>query len=444
MKKLVTLLVAMVMVMAMGMTALADGEPIDVMNPMMAPTSVELEAGESATYNFASNFFGGKVLTVLGEGVAVTVDGVAATAVEGGVSITFAPSAMTMSVVITNNSTATQNYVVKILDAVGSFNNPDAIESMLNAGEYTVEIPASYAEYGPAVYFYTYVAEANGTLSFSVKSAGNMFDAPMNVDIEVQVAGSNDVVASSTLSENGVSGVLSVDVKKGNKVTIIVSECDEYDAGVPGATIVWNSSFVRLGSVEMPIFVEYANDMTSVEVPAGSETCYTISSYLYGQILTIEAAEGVTVTVNGGAVTAANGEYSIVLAGGPTASVVVTNAGTTDVELLAEINWPLGSESNPIRVNNASDLTSVEVEAGAEVYYSISSFLYGQVLTVEAAEGVEVSLNGTKLTAVDGEYVVVLTGGPSASLVVKNAGETAAELAANINWPLGSESTPSE
>ena len=197
-----------------------------------------------------------------------------------------------------------------------------------------------------------------------------------------------------------------------------------------------------MGSESNPIRVNDASDLTSVEVEAGAEVYYSISSFLYGQVLTVEAAEGVEVSLNGTKLTAVDGEYVVVLTGGPSASLVVKNAGETAAELAANINWPLGSESNPIVVENANQLTSVVVGAESEVYYAISSKLNDKVLTIVAAEGVTVTLNGKELEAKNGVYTAVLDAAPANKLVVKNVSKKAAELTASVEAPLGSEENP--
>ncbi|MBE6959113.1 MAG: hypothetical protein E7448_00095 [Ruminococcaceae bacterium] len=93
---------------------------------------------------------------------------------------------------------------------------------------------------------------------------------------------------------------------------------------------------------------------------------------------------------------------------------------------------PLGSMNNPIVVNSASELNSIDVPAGEQVYIAISSMLNGQVLTIVGDENTSVA---TRFGAVDGNngvFAADLNGVPSNMFVVTNNGTADATYAANI------------
>ena len=161
------------------------------------------------------------------------------------------------------------------------------------------------------------------------------------------------------------------------------------------------------GTEGNPIVITDAAELTSVTAPAGGETYYAINSMLNGMTLSIATTEGVTVTVNGTELVAENGLVTVTLTGAPMNKVVVKNEGEEAVELVAALEWPLGSEQNPIVINTAAELT--QVEAGK--YYAISSMLNTKFLVIDETAGT-VTLNGTALTAEGGKFVAELTGAP--------------------------------
>jgi hypothetical protein len=148
--------------------------------------------------------------------------------------------------------------------------------------------------------------------------------------------------------------------------------------------------------------------------------------------LTIAREDKVTVILNGEKLDYKDDTYYVELTGTPVNQLIVTYTGAEAIDMVAKIAYPEGSEGNPIVIDEAAELTSVKAEAGASTYYAINSMLNGNTLTVVAAEGLTVSLNGTALEAVDGLYTAELTGAPVNMLVVANAGETAIETVAAI------------
>ena len=162
------------------------------------------------------------------------------------------------------------------------------------------------------------------------------------------------------------------------------------------------------GSEGNPYVITEAGELTSVKAEAGETTYYAINSMLNGMTLTVVSAENVTVTVNGAELAAdENGLITVTLTGAPMNKLAVTNNGTEAVELVAALEWPLGSEQNPIVINTVAELTTVE----AGKYYAISAMLNGNFIVIEEAAGV-VTLNGTALVAEGGYYVAELTGAP--------------------------------
>ena len=102
-----------------------------------------------------------------------------------------------------------------------------------------------------------------------------------------------------------------------------------------------------------------------------------------------------------------------------------------------------GTETNPIQIENAADLTSVAVKANGQTWYAVSSLLNGMVLTIAGNENTTVTLNDVELTADEnGLFTAELTGTPANKLVVGNTGAADAEWVAAIEYAKGTEQNP--
>ena len=103
---------------------------------------------------------------------------------------------------------------------------------------------------------------------------------------------------------------------------------------------------------------------------------------------------------------------------------------------------PLGSANNPIVINNAHELSGIDVSANGVTYIAINSQLNGQILTIVGNANTTVTLNGTALQSTNGVFVAELTGVPTNALIVSNSGNQDASCVASITWPEGSVSNP--
>lgn len=135
--------------------------------------------------------------------------------------------------------------------------------------------------------------------------------------------------------------------------------------------------------------------------------------------------------------TGENGFVSVVLDSmRPTNQVIVSNAADTNVELVASLDYAPSTENNPYVVTMAEELTSAKVEAGAAVYYAVSSNLNGMTLTVTGDANTTVTVNGVELVADEnGVFTVSLTGSPVNQVIIANSGDEAAEYAVELAYP---------
>jgi len=128
--------------------------------------------------------------------------------------------------------------------------------------------------------------------------------------------------------------------------------------------------------------------------------------------------------------------FSVELTGVPANKVVVANTTEAAVELNASLEYPLGSEGNPIMVGNAADLSKIEVAAGSTTYIAINAMLNGNYLTIKGDSNTVVEVNGQAVTAKNGVFSVELTGAPMNRVVITNNGNAAATYDAAIGEPI--------
>ena len=367
-----------------------EGNPIAV--SAAGDYGVSAAAGESVYYAVNAQL-DGYTLTANVKGATVTVNG---KAVEG--ETVLAASAATIEVVVTAGKEAVEG-TISVTAAPGSATNPTVISA---AGDYGVTLAAGEAGY------YAVNASLDGyTLTTNVKGA--------------------------TVTVNGKEVKDSVVLEaKGATIEVVVTAGEKAD----GTLIIT----APVGSETNPIVINSASEMTGVEAKAGTSTYYAVSSDLNGQVLTIVAAEGLTVKVNGYTLTAADGVYTADLNKTPVNEVIITAA--KDAAAVAEINWAKGSYNNPYIINSADEMLTVSagvsVEAGSMVYYQINTGLNGNYVYASAADGVMAILNGTVVTADGAE----LTGTPVNMLVITNTSNVTANATANILSAPGTEGNP--
>lgn len=287
------------------------------------------------------------------------------------------------------------------LDVLGSKNNPIVIN---NASELAGIDVAGKGE--------TYIA----------------VNSMLNGQILTIVGDDNTTVTYGTTEVKADNGVFAIELSGVPTNMIVVGNKGEKDASYIAAINY------PMGSANNPIVINNASELGGVDVAGKGETYIAVSSQLNGQILTIVGNANTTVTINGVAVNGEDGVFSIELTGVPTNSVVIGNTGDKDVSCVVSIEWPLGTEGNPISVTAVGDYTAT-VGAGEEVVYAVNAKLDGSVLTVEGASYIIV--NGTKTEAKDGVATAELkASGATISVVVGNAGAAGASVKLNIAVPV--------
>jgi len=418
MKKLLSLILVLVMVLAIAPAVFAE-EPVagTVDNPIF------LYEQENTVTNVGTTYYGGRfdgmIMTVTGAtGFSVIYDGNPTNDTDGVVTmIVTQPDWFTpVSFAIVGDG----EFSVKFTHPLGTMGNPDA----LVFGSNTATIAA-----GSQGYYYSWTADVAGLLTITM-GGDNWFYTISNqtsyASTDNMCSGDDPVVKTTTIAVNA-----------GDEIRVIVNTYDPNSWDIPAGEVSFTASFrVGHGTVEYPFEAHTVNDVSAIEVAAGSLTYIAMNSQLNGMILNVAAQEGIALIVNDVIVPAVDGMFSVELTGVPANKVIVANTTEAAVELNASLEYPLGSEGNPIMVGNAADLSKIEVAAGSTTYIAINAMLNGNYLTIKGDSNTVVEVNGQAVTAKNGVFSVELTGAPMNRVVITNNGNAAATYDAAIGEPI--------
>ena len=361
---------------------------------------------------------------------------------------------------IVSTSADDKTYTVTVDEPLGYDENAEVVTDI---SEIEVNVPGN----GFDTYYLVWTATADGKLNLNAVAEWGVNAPDWAIVKETDAEGNPvyfDVPFKVTVSVNGAEGISGVDaltvmdIKKGDSVVICVESLswDVEEIGWDGSSytstygpyeidVALSCTYDVLGSIDYPIEIVNPNDLNSVSAAAGGTTYYAISTWLNGMEVMVVDDGNMKVTLNGTELTAEGGVFTAALESyrGPN-QLIITNTSTTEAtETPAAINWPLGTESNPIQIGMPSELTGVEADANSDTYYLISSMLNGMILNVNVNENVTVTVNGVAQTPVNGVVSVVLDSmRPTNQLIVSNAADTAVELAASLDYAPGTENNP--
>lgn len=275
---------------------------------------------------------------------------------------------------ITNDGTEAAEYKLVIGYPLGHEQNPEAL---ILGSQYT-----NLAEGNEVGYFYQYTAESDGKLSLSVDSA------PEGVEIDIAVTIG---YAQKTLLLDGVEGVLTLDVSKGDELRISVSAFDSKTWTFPAAEVTWNINY-PVGSELNPLRPEF------VWNEEGSAGEYTITVGA-GETFYLELVQkGTELTVNGGEPIPITGNRFWAQ------SYTITNEGTEPAAYKLVVSYPVGSINNPEDIEEGE--TKVTFEENTEGYhYDFVAPATGTVTLKVSGETWQYSLtNKTQSTSTDAHY----------------------------------------
>ncbi len=280
---------------------------------------------------------------------------------------------------LVNDTNEAADFVLHISYPVGARENPEVLYWL--GGGYT-ELEADDND----GYYYTYTAEADGVLEFSVVSATEGATADVSVF-------NNATYAQRSVMYDGVDGVASIEVSAGDVLSVQVVVLPDDNWEIPAADVEWTLNYTA-GHELNPIYPEFAwnEDNTAdavVTVPAG-ET-YHFAAYAGGMLLYV------------------NGEFYTELVGGMgrvPAFFTITNGTEADAEYALHLEYPVGNSMNPAEL-----LVYVEGESWDE--------LEGQnIATVE--EGDWYGYNYTWTAPADGQLTITMSNGKAGWFYVIN------------------------
>ena len=360
---------------------------------------------------------------------------------------------------IGTNSTAAVTYTVTVDEPLGYDENAEVVTDISNI---EVNVPGN----GFNEYYLVWTATADGKLNLTAEAEWGVSAPSWAIEKEADADGNPvyaDVAYKVTVSVNGEEGISGVDaltvldIKKDDTVVICVEslsweeEVEWYGSvytdvyGPYEIDVTLNCTYDVLGSIDYPVEILNPTDLNSVSAAAGGTTYYAISTWLNGMEVTVVDDGNIKVTLNGTELTAADGVFTGTLDSyrGQNQLIVTNTSAAEATETPAAINWPLGTEGNPIQIGMPSELTGVEVDANSETYYLISSMLNGMILNVNVNENVTVTVNGVEQTPVNGVVSVVLDSmRPTNQVIVSNAADTNVELVASLDYAPGTENNP--
>lgn len=279
-----------------------------------ADATVTVPAG--ATYVFAAYASGMELTINGGEPTLLVAEGMGR-----------APAYFT----ITNEGTEAAEYALHLVYPAGHMQNPEVLSWL--GSNYTTLAAGDYDGY-----YYTYTAEADGTLNVSMDSVTEGVVA----DISVTVGNAN-----RNLMYDGVDGVVSVDVVAGDVVTVQVVTLPDANWEYPAADVMWTINYTA-GHELNPIFPEfvwneaYTEAEATVSVPAG-ETYHYASYGAGGMLLSINGAEPQLLKAEG--------------MGRAPAYFTITNESDADADYALHLSYPVGNRMNPAELLLADEYT---------------------------------------------------------------------------------------
>lgn len=396
-----------------------------------------------ATLYYSVYGIGGMTMTVEnGSSLIITVQGQEYSANEEGILSFTLPAVMGRMPVefsITNGSEDAVSYAMTFAFPVGTMDNP----AELTDGETTVSLDA-----GSQGYYFTYIAEENGTVTMSVAAA----------DAEGNELGWTYVVNNLTSYAYGdaqwsdsdpVVNPAVTEVSKGDELQIMVNT---YDAAspwtAPAGDLTLEVSFeAAVGTAMNPAFVsfvmndEYTAGEATINVPAN--TTYYCQAYNVG---------GMILSVNG-----VDTEILPAAMGRMPVNFTVTNDTDADAEMVLSVRYPEGSQMNPKVIENLGAQNVSLAEGDFDGYYytytaeqdATLCFKVNSVSADVEADIVVQNMNtyvmkNISADGVDGMFSMDVSAGDVLNIQVvilpdANWNIAAADVEWDINYPLGSE-----
>lgn len=418
MRKLISLLLAVVMVMGLATVAFAATDAGDHAITIEAeiPATITLAAGETANYSIegdAAWALMGKEIQLSGDkaGKLWIVPGMYGLELSDLNGYTVSdyvnghPMMGPMTFAVENTGTEEATYTLTVMAEPGSIGNPLPLDTAWT------NYPQTYSGNGYE-YYYTYTAGDTPEVLTIHDVALNYNALNMdNLTFNIILTRDDNVEAFLWSEEEGVADEVYMPLAPNQSVVVMVRAA-EAEETYTTPSVEFKATAAQVTEISMPGDYQVQD----------AEAWYAVNSMLAGYIIAVNGDDA-SVMVDGVVVPAVDGIATAVLNGeGAVILVKVTNG--TDMIILPA----------PTEINAAGDYKAT-VAAGAEVEYAINSKLAGAVLTVKG-EGAYIYMGGTKYEAVNGVASATLDGtGAVIAVKIGNAGTAAGEYELNIAYP---------
>ena len=390
MKKILAIALALVLVLSMGMVALAEDpvlgsieNPNQVANPMQAPSMVTVEAGQTVWYAYSSNFFNNYELTTTQGLDAVIVDGewfYPTMQLRGGIKASLTASAMMIMVGFVNNTEEAVTVEVSYSEMAPGATKDTAAELSEGTAEYIIEIQE---------FWFVYTSyEFDGALSIAIDADSDAYEVAA---FDGYFA---DMPVATAMPDADGKVELSLNVETYSPVFV----CVRLYAPI-ACEVTTTLAVPELGSEANPIQIWSVEDLDDLVIPQGASLY--IALYGFGGN-TLYTSDELTFEVGGEdagkAVELDADEYTTV--------VKVTNVMDYDVTYAMWVEFPLGSENCPEYIEYGE---TVKVETSGENSYYYEYYAYGDgTVTVKLDDistisGLEV-MNTTVIMDEDYDY----------------------------------------
>ena len=292
MKKLLSLVLALCLILGMATTAFAEeAEYIDLElvydeAGINATAVFELGAGETKLYQAYIN--GDLVFTMNADDVTVVYKGKTYTPVEGVVTFDISGTRWEPSQFeITNGSEKAVTYTIEFSHPVGTQMNPEIVWDLTS-------LSASLEAGNDQGYYFTYYNRAaTGTLSFSVTEATK--------DVEYDVILTNKVSSvQKTLKADGVNGVVSMDIVPYDEIIIQVAAVPDsttWEIPALDITIAGEIGFPK-GSNMNPDTLVLDKNTAAIEAGDADGYIYTWTADQDGELTIIMTGDGWSYSVS--------------------------------------------------------------------------------------------------------------------------------------------------
>jgi len=402
MKKVLSLAMALMMLISMvcvfPVMAADSGSaenPIYVANPTKAPGLITIPANGALYYQYKANVFSGWSVTAYGV-TSVVVDGVVFDDANlwGEIEASFNFTFMSPGIVAyVNDTDEAIDVMLTHNEPLGTESNPDSLVDGINSLSIPANNPSYVADYIPfANGEYTFECTQTEDFIISIDVNGDSYTLDQNLTLELE----SYIPVRFYISPIGITG----------EVDIFV---------VPP----------KAGTEQNPIWLD-ADEMDTIYSLEGTEPLYfNLDGFLSGNKLLVESKNGTALTIelDGMVYTAKDGALYLDLDTTDwVMSLVISQASDAANELYFSIEYAIGTEQNPIELEDGDNAISIPEDS--VYYYSYTAEKDGLLVLTPADAAAFGLLDAGCEDAELNYHYAYLAEGASAVLMSVSAGQT--------------------